>query len=430
MRYLILSGIGVYMKTLPEWLAQLEKQASRGTIWEQRQRIQKAAEKWQILAPARRVILVGGTNGKGSCVALLEAIYREAGYRVGTFTSPHLLQFNERIRLLGQNANDESILNAFRRIAQEPDAHHYSYFQYAFLAALLLFQDAALDVAILEIGIGGRYDVVNLVTPDLSIISSIDLDHCEILGDTREAIATDKAGIMRRHKPIICGDLDPPVTLFQEAQKKEAILYCLNRDFRFTTTKHGWSFQSQEKTWTHLPLSIILLQNAATVLAAVTCLQSYLPVSDESVESGLKKLELKGRLQKLQFRGIPVLADVAHNPAALAQLKKSVDEQKGVRQKRIVCGMCRDKDVAQNLAIIRTMGEVFYVAKLNNSRSADPVSLVQQLKQRGATSVSCFDQVSLAFECACQEASINDMIIACGSFWVVSDVLKIIEQEK
>jgi dihydrofolate synthase/folylpolyglutamate synthase len=385
--------------------------------------VKTVAEKLDLFPCQRPVITVSGTNGKGSCVALLDAIYHEAGYQVGTFTSPHLLCFNERICINQQPISDECLCEAFEKIDQARGDITLGYFQFSFLAALILFKQVELDLLILEVGIGGLYDAVNIIDSDLAIVSSIDCDHCEILGDTRECIALQKAGIMRPGKPVICGDLDPPDILEQEAKRIGASLYQQNKDFFYHLHSNGWSWQHRSLCLNELPETKIYLPNAATVLMAVTCVQSILPVSQASIVSGLQKVCLRGRCEHRSFQGVPVMLDVAHNPAAVRHLLQEIRSFTNIRRKYVVLGMLKDKDIA---GVLRTFCDVdqWFLATLEGDRGATAKYLADRLEQIGIRNFSCYNDPSLAFLAAHQQAVFDDLIIVFGSFHTVADVMK------
>ena len=266
------------------------------------ERVQAAAMKLNLLDPKPPIITVAGTNGKGSCVRGLEAIYRQAGYKTGAFTSPQLLRINELIRINGLEIDDNSLCKAFEKIAPICNEVPLTLFEFNTLAAFIIFNEAELDVWILEVGLGGRYDAVNVMDADLAIIASIDLDHMEWLGDTREKIALEKAGIFRSGKPAVCGDFNPPHTLLEYAHQNQVPLYCQNKDFLFNKNQSGWSWSYQDKVLRDLPLPQLALQNMSTVLMAIALMQERLPVDEHSIRCALQEVQLTGRIQISTWR--------------------------------------------------------------------------------------------------------------------------------
>jgi len=371
-----------------------------------------------------KVITVGGTNGKGSCVALLESIYHAAGYKIGAFTSPHLLFFNERIRLQRQEVDDEKIIVAFDLIDKARGNIPLVYFQFAFLAALLIFKDADLDLIILEVGIGGKYDATNIIDTDLAIITSIDLDHCEILGNTREQIAIDKAGIIRPNKPIVCGDFDPPAAIFAEAKKNNAQLFYQTKDFYYEELSDSWNWYSDAKRLEKLPLvTNILLQNAATVLMAVESFSDVINVSKQEILRGLTDIIILGRQQLISINEIKVLLDVAHNPAAAQFLLTKLRSFKAKGKKYAIVGFMHDKDIAETLVSFVDDIDQWLITELPSARSAKIKQILPILQTIGAKKVQCCTNPFDALQEALQQAKIGDMIIIFGSFLLVAAVL-------
>lgn len=377
------------------------------------------------LAPMKSIVIsVTGTNGKGSCVALLESIYSQAGYRVGAFTSPHLLEFNERIRICQANVSDEAICTAFEKIEKIRGELQIGYFQFSFLAALMLFQTADLDVILLEVGIGGLYDAVNVMDADLSIISQIGLDHCHLLGDTRELIAQQKAGIMRPNKPTICGDIDPPSSLFYVAKKLKAHLFCIQKDFNYCTEGVNWSWRFHEKILSNLPETKILLQNAATVLMAIDCLQKQLPVSEEAIKKGLQDVQLLGRQQIVKYNHVTLLLDVAHNIDAILLLIKRIQHLKIQGRKRVVFGMMKDKDYPAILKELVGCFDDWYISSLPSPRSLSIDVLSSHLAALNMDNYKTYQTPLRAFEEAISQSDNHDLVVICGSFLTVASVLE------
>lgn len=408
---------------LNSWLAGLSfnRHADRSM---QFHHIQLMLERLNLLPLKSIVISIAGTNGKGSCAAFLESIYSQAGYRVGTFTSPHLLVFNERIRLCQKNASDEVICDAFSQLEKARGDLKIGYFQFTFLAALIIFQKANLDIILLEVGIGGLYDAVNTVDADLSIITQIGLDHCDILGNSRELIAQQKAGIMRQGKPVVCGDYDPPSTLFEIVDKLQSKLFRVNKDYSFEKKKVDWSWCCADKILSHIPIPHLLTRNAATVLMAVECLQAELPVVEEAIRKGVQEVQLLGRQQLIKYKNISILFDVAHNPDAMFLLAEKIKKLKFQGKKRVIFGVMKDKDVRGMIQALNADIDYWYFVSLQYDRSVSANSLMEILAEfdiaKGQTYSAPFDALNEAIS----QSNTEDLIVICGSFLTVAGVLE------
>lgn len=412
-------------KDLNAWLSWLESLNVIRNAYVAKKQVTEVAKRLGLLSFAKKIITVGGTNGKGSCVALLESIYNAAGYKIGAFTSPHLVRFNERIRLQRKNVSDEKIIAAFDLIDKARGDIPLVYFQFAFLAALLIFKDADPDLVILEVGIGGEYDATNIVDADLAIITSIDLDHCEILGDTREQIATDKAGIMRPNKPIICGDFNPPDAIFTAAKKIKAKLFCQEKDFRYEEINDSWNWCSATKQIKKLPRPAnILLQNAATILMAVESFNDIMPVTDQAILQGLTDIIILGRQQLISVGGKKILLDVAHNPAAAQFLLEKLRSLKIDGKKHAIFGCMRDKDITGTLINFVDDIDQWWVTELHSPRSAKIKQLASVLRTIGAKNIQHFSKPLDVLQEALQQAKIGDIIVVFGSFLLVAAVLQ------
>lgn len=409
---------------LSEWLAWLEGLKIVRSSAESVQEVKGLMDRLLLCPSSSAVIMVSGTNGKGSCVALLEAIYQTAGYNVGAFTSPHLFKFNERIRIRGKPVSDEKIVQALNALDVAEDSHFVNYFQYSFLAALLLFKQSDLDLIILEVGIGGRSDIVNAVDPDLSIITSIDLDHGELLGNTREAIAFDKAGIMRRGKPVICGDSDPPLVIVQEAARQGAILYAIHQNFSYQKHTGHWDYLSHEQNWTYLPLPSIQLSNAATVIQAVLCLKQKFPVSKAAVEEGLKQVYLPGRQEIISLCGKKILLDVAHNPAAIRLLAHKIDQLAVSGKVFAITGWQKDKDIAGALSIIQPFIHDWSLIPLPAPRGAGTHEVACLLNTMKVIAHRECATIQKALADVFSKMKKEDLLVIFGSFSTVSQAVE------
>jgi dihydrofolate synthase / folylpolyglutamate synthase len=414
-------------KNFDQWLSWLESLNIVRNAYEAKLQVKEVAERLNLLSFPTAVITVAGTNGKGSCVALLESIYTAADYKVGAFTSPHLLHFNERIRIQRQPVETKKIQEAFEKIDQARGDVPLNYFQFSFLASLLIFKEANLDLAILEVGIGGQYDATNIIDSDLTIISSINLDHCEILGDTIDLIAADKAGVMRKSKPAICGISNPPKTFYAKAKEIGAQLYYVDKDFTYETTGMTWSWQSRNKALDNLPLpNSILLVNAPVVLMAIECLLEKFPVTDVNIKDGLRGILIVGRQQLVDINGVKILLDVAHNPEAAKCLAQKLQSLQISGHKYAVFGVLKDKDIAGILKNFTKNIDSWFVAELNSPRSANVEQIEGELKKLSAQQTQCYANSQLAFKEALQQAGSDDIITVFGSFLLVADILKIV----
>lgn len=376
------------------------------------------------------VITVGGTNGKGSTCAMLEAILRAAGYRVGLYTSPHLLRYNERVRIDAQEVGDAALCDAFAKVEQARGDVPLTYFEYGTLAAWQLFADVALDVIILEVGLGGRLDAVNVFEPDCAIVTGVAMDHMDYLGDTREKIGFEKAGIYRPGKPAICGDPMPPQTLVDHATAIGADLWISGRDFRFSGDKNQWQYAGRQQRRNSLAYPALRganqLLNASSVLAALETLHARLPVPMQAVRQGFMLVELPGRFQVLPGRPSCVL-DVAHNPQAAAVLADNLMNMGFFSNTFAVCGMLGDKDIAGALAHLLPRVDKWFLCDLPGPRAARAEQLAATLQTLGAsTPVECFAEPDAAWQAARAQAGEGDRIVAFGSFLTVAGVMQAI----
>lgn len=378
------------------------------------------------------VITVAGTNGKGSSVALLEAIYCAQGYRVGAYTSPHIIKYNERIRINGEPVADELITLAFSRIETSRGDISLSYFEFGTLAALDVFCHADLDILLLEVGLGGRLDAVNIVDPDVALISSIDIDHAEWLGNTREQIALEKAGIFRADKPAIIGDPIPPDTLFSAAEARGSRLFCLGREFNYQRYADYWTWQCGSLMYAKLPFPALKgehqFRNASAVLAAIAQLQKLLPVTESAVCSGLANVMLKGRFQLINAV-VPVLLDVGHNPQAVQTLFDYVKEVFPDLHIHALFAMMKDKDIKQAINIMSPLIDSWTIVPLANPRAASSALMLELFAAAGISNVSAnFDSFKAAVKHAVQQVKPGELILVFGSFFLVSAFLAEFEE--
>ena len=398
-------------------------------------RIQRVFQQLNRPQPAPLVISVSGTNGKGSCVALLRSLLRAAGYRVGTYTSPHLLRYNERIEIDGCYAQDAAIVAAFERIEQARGATSLTYFETGTLAAMLLFAAAKLDVVVLEVGLGGRLDATNIIDADLAIVTSIDLDHQQWLGADREAIGREKAGIFRPQRPAVCGDPEPPNSVLAAAEQCGATLYCVNRDFSYQqTTPTRWCWRSADFDYADLPLpqlpGAIQQQNAAAVLMGLTALNQRVPITRAAIASGLTEVTLPGRCQRLAAQpeqNLPeIVLDVAHNAAAIQALLNTV-QQWPQRPVHCVFALLDDKPVEQIVTLLAPLVTAWYLAPLATPRAL-PVAVLQQVIGKISDQrITTYDSVNQAFVQAQKTATAEQRLLVTGSFYTVAEVMPVLE---
>lgn len=376
--------------------------------------------------PAAGVITVSGTNGKGSTVAMLETILRDAGYRVGAYTSPHLIRYNERIRIDGRAVTDDELCAAFERIEAARATEPLTYFEFGTLAAFDLMQQARLDIAVLEVGMGGRLDAVNAVDADVAIVTTIDIDHTQWLGTTRAAIAREKAGIFRAGRPAICADPNPPSTLVDYAAEIGAPLLIRERDFFVEPAAPSWNWRHGERVRSGLPCPALRgdyqLHNAAAVLMALELLRDRFPVSQVQIRDGLLQAVVPGRFQVLPGRPVRVL-DVAHNPQAAAALAATLTQQPVSGRTLAVFGMLVDKDIAAVVRPLQPLIDEWYVASLHTARGATASQLKAALTAAGVQTVQEFDDAPTAYAAAARAATDADRIVIFGSFHTVGDIL-------
>ncbi len=385
-------------------------------------RIRAVANKLNLLPVNCPVIVVGGTNGKGSVVAGLESIYLAAGYRVGSFTSPFLFKHNEEVKVNRQLASDQDFCQAFANIEAARGGVTLTPFEYHTLAALIIFQEARPDVLILEIGLGGRLDAVNIVDADVAVITSIGIDHVEWLGNTRETIAIEKAGIFRQDKPAVCGDQDPPSTLLQAADDKQVQLYQQGRDFSFTENRESWTWQKGQETPIIFSRNHLLTQNMSTVLMAVDCMQTKLPVDEAAIRRGLHDVQIIGRMQ--QFEGDVIeIFDVSHNPHAAHELSRRLHERKVTGKTVAVFSMLADKDMTGTLLELRHEIAEWYVGPIINKRGAKPEQIKSAFQKAFIHNMKMFDSLLVAYQAAKKDVKPGDRIVVFGSFYVVSELL-------
>lgn len=445
--------------TLADWLAYLESLHPK-TIALGLERVAEVKQRLN-LHPEFPVIIVGGTNGKGSVCAMLEAILHAAGYKVGCYTSPHLLDYNERVRIAKRQASDAELCASFEAIERarksspsacdagsptptlpcgererSSEAHDISltYFEFGTLAAMQCFIEHKVDVAILEVGLGGRLDAVNVFDADVAVVTSVDIDHIDYLGDTREQIAFEKAGIFRPGRVAVCADSDVPSALRAHAERIGAELWCVARDFGFEllANVHGagaqqWNYRSKAGSRHALPVPALRgafqLHNASAVLAALDVLNERLPVSMDAVRRGLVEVQLAGRFQFVP--GTPTLIlDVAHNPHAASSLAQNLASLPPAKT-YAVFAMLKDKDMTGVVEALRDQIDVWLVAGIDAPRGATADELARVLREANvAGEIMEFENAASALLHASKVVGGSDRIAAFGSFYTVAEVMQ------
>lgn len=387
-------------------------------------RIREVALRLSVIQTSATVITVGGTNGKGSTCALLGQIYVQAGYQVGIYSSPHICMFNERVSVNGQHVSDQQLVDAFEKIEFARKEIPLSFFEFITLAALLIFQQHDLDIILLEVGLGGRLDAVNIIDSDVAVVTSIDLDHMNWLGETREAIAIEKACIARKGKPFISGELNPPDTLLKTAQSLGAVSFQAGKDFFLHSCLSGYEWGCARQVTFTFDSFHLKPENISTALMVATHLQSMHPVSDGVIKNAIKQTMLSGRFEVL--RDFPMVLDVAHNPASAAWLKEQYQARFPNKKTVALIGMLSDKSMNQTAEILNACVDVWCVAGLDCPRGDDGLSLFEFLKTQSAKKCYHFDKVADSLDhLFSQKHPVEfDQLIVFGSFHTVAETKK------
>ncbi|NGP52271.1 bifunctional tetrahydrofolate synthase/dihydrofolate synthase [Thioalkalivibrio sp. XN8] len=405
-------------RTLAEWLA-WQEQLHPATIELGLERIRTVLERLELTRPAPQVFIVGGTNGKGSCVAALEALAMVSGRRTGAYTSPHLLRYNERVRIDGEEVDDAALVSAFEAVEAARGDVPLTYFEFGTAAALQIFRRRAVETAVLEIGLGGRLDAVNAVAADAAIVTSVGLDHMEWLGPDRESIGREKGGIFRAGKPAVIGERDPPATLLAAAG---AGALRLGVDFDWDEQGEQWRWHDDRRVLAGLPLAPLpapaLRDNAASAIAAFAALEPRLAAADAAEAIG--RIRLAGRLQRVPGP-VEWWLDVAHNPAAAAMLAGALAAAPGTGRTWCVLGMLGDKDAGGVAAALAPQVDGWFLASLEPPRGLSAAALAERLPAPPRAEAS---SVAEACELARRAAAPGDRIVVCGSFHTVGPALE------
>lgn len=418
------------MKSLSDWLAYIERQHPK-TIAMGLERVREVAGRLSLGKPAKHVIMVGGTNGKGSTVAFTEAIARAAGWKTGAYTSPHLLRYNERVRIDGRDADDATLVAAFEAVEAARADTPLTYFEYGTLAALWLFQRADLDLAILEVGLGGRLDAVNIVDADVAVITTVDLDHQDYLGDDREKIGFEKAGIARAWKPLVLGEDDPPSSVLGHAYAIGASTWRANNDFFFERIDDaGWQWREVGyEVALSLPKLVApaQLRNAATAIAALRALDVEIP--DAALVEGVANACLPGRLQRFERDGVEIVVDVGHNPQAARELAAWLRADAAAGRTFAVYAALADKDIVGVVNALQEGIAGWYIAGLEEAgpRGLDVEAFAVRLAGTAVSEAERHADVATALAAARAQAREGDRILVFGSFFTVAAALSVLQ---
>lgn len=418
-------------KSVDAWLAYIEalhpKSIAMGL-----ERVSIVAQRLALFGQFKRpvVVTVAGTNGKGSSCAMLERTYAEAGYRVGCYTSPHLQRYQERVRVCSKEISDQALCEAFDAVESARDTIELTYFEMGTLAAFWHFSQQPLDVLVLEVGLGGRLDAVNILDADCAIVTNVDMDHMEYLGDTREKIGLEKAGVYRTHQIAICGDRSPPKSLIGYAAKLGVELHCIQQAFEVDAKDEYWRYRDARGVLDIPPLSlagVFQRDNAASVIYAIRALSPMLPVADAVIAKTLPKVQLSGRFQYLNHTP-DIIVDVAHNPQAAQSLLDNLLELRKNMPKdgRLIAvfAMLADKDIQAVVKILMHQFDTWHVAEIKHPRAAKLNDLVRIFGDCGVSSpVEAHLNIELALSSAYKSVAKNDKIIVFGSFFTVAAAL-------
>lgn len=411
-------------KDMDDWLSWMEsfhdKEIELGL-----ERVEKVAKRLGVISHECPVVVFAGTNGKGSCVAFTEAMLLLQGYQVGTYTSPHLHHYTERVRINGQSISDKACCEAFEQVKKYQAEVHLTYFEFSTLAALWSFKQAGLDFLLLEVGLGGRLDAVNVVKHDFSVLTSIGMDHCEYLGNTLDEIATEKVGIVSPNSTLICGELNPQAVIEQRVKQQNGQLYQINRDFGYTQTAQSWRFWNQTIELEGLPLPTVPIQNVATALELLFILaKDKIQLKTTLATNVLNQLSVPGRFQKKTFDSIDIYFDVAHNPPATNWLSQKMRQIPRKGKLFAVFGLANNKSLEGVLAPLLNQVDAWYVCDIDSVAGKPSQELARFLLIKEQKCVSNHPSVTEGLMQALKQAAKVDKILVFGSFYTVSEGLK------
>jgi len=394
------------LKTLNEWLDWQENLHSQ-EIDLGLERIQKIYQKLFPDGVPFQAITVAGTNGKGSTIAFIDSIYQQSDFKVGAFTSPHLIKYNERFTVNGEMVSDDNICQAFEKIEDCRSETSLTYFEFSTLAALIIFADKKVEIAVLEVGLGGRLDSVNVVNPNVSVITNIAIDHTDYLGDTREAIGFEKAGIMRKSTPCVCGDQNPPTSIQKQADNINARLTFINKPYQGSIVLKGKHQQ----------------YNAALAVAAVNQLQSVFPINKSQLSQGLKKANIFGRFQTKTINNKTIVLDVAHNEAAIKVLASTLKTEK--ISTLTIFSALKDKNIELMINAIEPCIDEWLIVPLSVNRAISTQDLVEKFSLSSKIT-ACKDMTSAIHQALNTQQ--HQRIVIFGSFHTVSDAMRILDK--
>ncbi|WP_051786512.1 bifunctional tetrahydrofolate synthase/dihydrofolate synthase [Endozoicomonas numazuensis] len=415
---------------LSDWLDWLENTRPEHEMELGLDRIRKVAERLDLLKPAPFVITVGGTNGKGSTVAILESILLAAGYKVGVYTSPHLLRFNERIKVNNVEASDEALCNSFEKVNEGLDGDWLSYFEFAVLLAVDVFQKEKIDIALMEVGLGGRLDATNVIEPDVSVITTVGLDHQDWLGYSIEAIAKEKAGIFRPEKPAVFGGVEIPNSIVEQAVRLESALYRRKKEFELREENSTWSWKGLAKTgepleYAYLPIPALVIDNATTALQAIQFLPEV--VNRDAIVEGLKASSLPGRYEKvveINQRGekVEVILDVAHNPQAAGKLVERLKADPVPGKTRALIAIFKDKDYHGVIESLAEVVDEWVVTDFDSPRALGKDDLSEAVARYSELPDKA-ESTELGFQQLVEASTSRDRVLVVGSFLTVGAIL-------
>ena len=407
-------------QTLTDWLCYIEQSHPIHQIELGLDRVQRVAQRASLQQLPGRSILIGGTNGKGTTARCLEQLLLAQGFTVGVYSSPHLLNFNERLRINGADVADEQWVAGFAFVEQLRSDIALTYFEFTTLVAFYLLRQQQCDFCLIEVGLGGRLDATNIISPEISVITTVDLDHQDWLGDTREAIGFEKAGIFRRAKVAVIGELEPPATVLAHAEQLGCHTVLVNQHYQYQQDETSWHWRGQHNELHALPYPAMPVQNAACALVILEQLQC-LPSAAQAT-SVLAALTLAGRMQWLQ-QCPAVIIDVAHNPQSARYLAEQLLKLKpGFSQLKALVGMLKDKDIAQTLAPLTPLFDQWHLVSLTGVRGATAQHLVRYLPD-AVSDITLHDDVLTAFSHVCTTLKADELLVVFGSFYTVSAVL-------
>ena len=416
-------------KSSAEWINYLVSQTIPG-YGQELSRIEPLFKKLNLARLAPTIIVVTGTNGKGSVVKALEAIYLAAGYRVAAVTSPHITTIHERLTLNGEMVSEAQVLQAFAHIESCRDLNvPINYFDFIHLAWFYLIDRFKPEIAILEVGCGGRLDITNLLDADACVITSIDLDHTELLGATRELIAVEKAHLARRDCPVVCGEPDPPVTLWPFLQGRGSRLYCIHKDFDCAVTADGWDWHAGQAVLKGLAVPKIKLENAAIALEVIHVLQDKNPVSDAAIRQGLEHVSISGRFERVALPQCEIIYDVTHNPHAANWLATQLKQQPIAGKTYAVFGMLDRKDIVNTIKPLLPVIDVWYLSTLQQKDSYSATEIGEHLRALGHKNWYTNDILAIQLSELLRIVTQQDRIVVFGSFHAVHEAKRCVDGE-